>query len=127
MARIAAPLADNPNPPPEWPPRVTPALCPRCGEGGVPDGLRAHDICPRAEMPSEAHDDLRVAWQEFEASASFDVDSVSENDVADGDVSVARLCELYNELRSHAKALNDAAHDVVNQAAEDAARKRGEG
>lgn len=111
MARIAAPLADNVN----APTGIRTDVCPRCGEGNVPEGLRAHDICPQAQVPTDAHNDLRLAVKGYEDSDAWGVDELADDAVSSGDVTVERLIELYNELRGCTKALADAAQDVLDQ------------
>lgn len=103
--------------------------CPRCGEGDVPEGLRAHDICPRSELTDEVAD-LRGAVAEFEIHEDPGVaakDLQGFYSEVDEEWSVKDLVFAYRNLYTRAKEVKDRAQDVINAAHEAAAHKRGEG
>lgn len=100
--------------------------CPRCGEGGVADGLHAHDICPASELTDEVAD-LRGAVAEFEAheDAPPGRDPLGFWAEVDGTWDVPDLVRSYNNLYTRANELKNRAEDVINAAREAASKKRG--
>lgn len=95
----------------------------------MPEGLRAHDICPRAELSDEVAD-LRGAVAEFDAHQDPGVgrkDLQGFYSEVDDNWSVGDLVFAYRNLYTRAAELRGRADDVINAAHEDAARKRGEG
>jgi hypothetical protein len=100
--------------------------CPRCGEGDVPEGLHAHDICPASELTDEVAD-LRGAVAEFEAHEDEPPsrDPQSFWSEVDGTWDVPDLVRSYNNLYTRAAELKRCAEDVINAAREAASKKRG--